>query len=465
MSLDQFSPLKDLYADKNAMPVLTYPHDLGTARKGHFISFSVMIPQKSTYKDTSGVSSSAIASVNPMAALSTAQQALNSAATTASQASALGETIGSIANAANEALTTANQIVGTAVGVVGTIGTAAANIQSAVATGSATAAISGTMSGLNTLASVASIPGVSSFLNDPMQAASNTWDAIKNFTNNIDKAFSGDAPAAAGAPTESDGPAFSPRVMKPSGYINLYMPDTVSMAQHASYGEINMTEALGAVGGMLEGYEAGSRIGASLADAAKAGGIGGAVKTLTDGNYEPMTIEMASKVLGKKTEIPVFGKGKYSLVNNAAAVSAYLLKTEGYAINPQFEVVFSQMDFRKFQFDFTFTPKSPEEAQTIRDIIKLFRMHSAPEIHGGSSGVGGRYFDVPSVFQIEYKHMEETNSNLHKFAPAVLETIIVDYAPEVGWVTYDDGMPVKTRMTLQFKEMKILTRSSIEGGM
>ena len=41
---------------------------------------------------------------------------------------------------------------------------------------------------------------------------------------------------------------------------------------------------------------------------------------------------------------------------------------------------------------------------------------------------------------------------------------MVDYAPEVGWVSFEDGMPVKTRLTLQFKETEIMTRDKIEQG-
>ena len=43
------SPLKDLYTDKNSMPVLSYPQDLGSAKKGHYIAFTISTPTKSTF--------------------------------------------------------------------------------------------------------------------------------------------------------------------------------------------------------------------------------------------------------------------------------------------------------------------------------------------------------------------------------------------------------------------------------
>ena len=119
------------------------------------------------------------------------------------------------------------------------------------------------------------------------------------------------------------------------------------------------------------------------------------------------------------------------------------------------------MDFRTFQFDFTFTPRNASEAEEVRNIINLFRFHAAPEIPDSNAH---RYFVTPSVFNIEYMHLDKANKNLHKFGACVLTTILIDYAPEVGWVAHDDGMPVKTRMTLQFKETEILTKQKIKEG-
>ena len=123
------------------------------------------------------------------------------------------------------------------------------------------------------------------------------------------------------------------------------------------------------------------------------------------------------------------------------------------------------MNFRTFQFTFTFTPKNQAEARSVRDIIQQFRMHAAPQID--DSG-GGRYFIVPSIFNIEYmfahSNMGGRNANLHKFAPCVLKTIHVDYSQDVGWITHDDGMPVKTVLVLQFQETEILTKEKINEG-
>ena len=128
------------------------------------------------------------------------------------------------------------------------------------------------------------------------------------------------------------------------------------------------------------------------------------------------------------------------------------------------------MEFRTFQFTFHFTPKSKAEAKTVRDIIQQFRIHAAPEIDNNGGDSAGRYFIAPSVFNIEYMFSNTNtgqsgrNENLHKFAPCVLRSIVVDYSQEVGWVTHDDGMPVKTTLVLEFQEMEILTKERIQQG-
>ena len=469
MSVDPNSPLRSLYGENNPMPVLMYPSDLGSSRKGHFITFSVLVPTKSTYQET-GISST-IGSYDPSSlshfeAISQVQNAMNNAADVTSSAmsavnsavSSVTSVVGTVASAANQVIGTATQIAGIGASVVGVVSGAKSMITGGIAAGSPLTALTGVTTGITNLSNLAtaatSIPGVSSFLNDPMGTASDAFDSIKNFLNDPAKAFSTDSTQK--GEDQTQGPTFTPSVVKPSGYINLYMPDTVSMQQHASYNDLNMTQALGATGGLKEGAAEADSIKnnlSSLYDNMKnSKSIGGALKTIKENDYDPLVLEGAG-----------MAAGSLGIVNNGGDVGKYMLSKQGFAINPQFEVVFSAMDFRTFQFDFTFTPKSSAEAQTIRDIIKLFRKHSAPNIHAGDSG-GGRYFDVPAVFQIEYMHLGNVNENLHKFAPCVLQSIVVDYAPEVGWVTFNDGMPVKTRLTLMFKETEILTRDKIEQG-
>jgi hypothetical protein len=225
-----------------------------------------------------------------------------------------------------------------------------------------------------------------------------------------------------------------PGTIRQVAAISLYTPDTISISQTANYNNMSLTAALGMVGQI----------------AAAASGVGQV--------FDSGGAGLGNAFKGLATEAGIgalAGAG-----GNANDLLGAGLKTQGMALNPQMEVLFTGMEFRRFQFDFLFTPKSPQEAETVRGIIKSFKLHSSPEIDGGSAG---RYFIVPSVFEIEIFHKGERNKNVHRFAAAALQTVVVDYAPQ-GWVTHEDGMPVQTRLTLQFQEMEIMTKEKIEDG-
>lgn len=481
------SPLESLYKSPNDLPILSYPSDLGSSRKGHYISFTVMIPEKSQYKSNpatspavvvppSGISSSLATTMNSVGNVAT--QAAEEAGTFSNIASAISDaastaasTVSSVASVANQALTTVNTVTGAAAGVIGSvagvagIATSAAGVASASGSilGGVTAATVGISAASNLISSAGgAINSVGEFLTNSADTISNAYDSVKNFLNSPDELATDATDGLKTFALEDSGSSkftgefmFTPAQSKIKGFINLYMPDTVNMNQHASYADISVTDVLGKFGLGKELYENGGKF-QSLYEK-----ISNAEHT----DYTPASQTIRTIASGLPPSILELGGNLASssgIVNNG--FSQYLMGQFGYALNPQMEVLFTSMGFRTFQFDFTFTPKSAEEAATVRDIIKMFRYHAAPEIDSTSKNTSGRYFIVPSMFKIEYRHMEERNENLHKFAPCALTTVQVDYAPEVGWVAHHDGMPVKTRMTLQFKEVEILTKEKIQEG-
>lgn len=236
---------------------------------------------------------------------------------------------------------------------------------------------------------------------------------------------------------------------RPRTYINLYVPDTVNVTYSAGYGDLSLTTALGTPYFLAQG-------GASLYDTYKNFEGGG----LNPGNIvnavgsDPFLRQLAGQTLGN---IPKMGI-------NGDAASQLLLRGIGQAVNPQMQVLFQGLDFRRFQFDFTLTPYSAEEAKTIKDIVYQFKYASAPEINkNGVFGSQGMFFKVPDMFDIKFYYNGTENQNVHKITRSVLESVSVDYAP-IGWATYDGGEPVQTKMTLQFKEIEIVDKNRIKEG-
>ena len=89
--------------------------------------------------------------------------------------------------------------------------------------------------------------------------------------------------------------------------------------------------------------------------------------------------------------------------------------------------------------------------------MTAFRYHSMPEIEG--SELTGRTMITPSTFDIEYF----PNAHLHKISTSVLEGVDVQYGGERPQF-FEDDHPVETQLTLNFKELEIITKERITAG-
>ncbi len=150
--------------------------------------------------------------------------------------------------------------------------------------------------------------------------------------------------------------------------------------------------------------------------------------------------------------------GALKAFGGAPSVITAGLAAAGLAFNPQNFLLFRQVDFRRFQFDFLLTPQNQKETEMINQIIYLFRFHSAPEIQAGGLGA---YFIPPSEFDIQFVHDGTENTNIPKISTCVMTSVNVDYAASGQWSTTYDGAPQQVRLTLQFMEKEIMTKKTI----
>ena len=109
-------------------------------------------------------------------------------------------------------------------------------------------------------------------------------------------------------------------------------------------------------------------------------------------------------------------------------------------------------------------PKSEQEAEEIRKIVFTFKANMLPEIKEGTAGRG---MVVPNTFDIRYMYMNRDNDFLHKISTCVLESMNVTYGgdryrtfPDAG----DGTPPVETTMTLNFKELELITKERVYEG-
>ncbi len=214
--------------------------------------------------------------------------------------------------------------------------------------------------------------------------------------------------------------------------IALYMHAQISMSHSANYGE----------------QEIGSVVAAAMSG----------LKTLNkDISVGDMALELGGNaVAGAGAELgqAVLKAADATLAPGALAAAEI---SQGRIRNNRTEMKFEGIGRRSFSFQFSMMPNNAKEAQTISDIVTAFRFHAMPEIEG--SDLAGRTMIAPSTFDIEYK----PNAHLHKISTSVLESVEVQYGGERTQFFVDDH-PVQTNLTLNFKELEIITKERIQEG-
>ena len=138
---------------------------------------------------------------------------------------------------------------------------------------------------------------------------------------------------------------------------------------------------------------------------------------------------------------------------------------EGAVVSDRLELAFKGINKRVFQYTFKIIPKNPQEADEIRKIVFAFKANMLPEFVGGNRA--GRRLVVPNTFDISYMYVGAENDYLHKISTCVLENMNVTYGGD-RYKTFegreDGAPPVETTITLNFKEMELITRERVFEG-
>jgi hypothetical protein len=235
-------------------------------------------------------------------------------------------------------------------------------------------------------------------------------EGLKEQFNSVKNFFSGDAQKTLN---------FKPKNKRKVATISLYIPDTLNFQYNAGYGNLSLQQVANEV----------------------AGTAAAALKNVP--------------IMGTLANMGTLGLS--AAQSNAARLA---LSTQGLAINPQQQLLFDGIDFRTYQMAFTFTPYSRQEAETVKEIIKLFRYHAAPQI---TTSAAGMFFVPPSTFNLDFLFNGQRNTNVTKVTESVIENIDVNYAPN-GWAAHDDGAPVQTTLTINFKEIELVDKDKIQAG-
>ena len=125
-----------------------------------------------------------------------------------------------------------------------------------------------------------------------------------------------------------------------------------------------------------------------------------------------------------------------------------ITRSSGQILQSNLELLFSNVTLRTFPFVFDFTPRDPQEAQIVKDIIRTIKRATV------AKKGGGLFINSPDLFQFQYiANGNQDHPFLNKFKVGVLENISVDYTASGTYSTYSDKTPVHIRMSLTMKEI------------
>ena len=229
---------------------------------------------------------------------------------------------------------------------------------------------------------------------------------------------------------------------QPLGTVLLPIPSNIEDGSSVNYNDDSMNTLIGAGMGGMEGLmkelgEAGAK--------GKFGEMGSIAQEQLGGMLKGtgLTLDSAQDLATKYLSAQAL-----SLFGGNVSINQLLARRGGQVFNPNMELLFNGPSLRNFNFSFKITPRSADEGEEIKTIIKFFKRGMAPK-----AGETGLFLKTPNVFELRYRQGNNEHKFLNKFKQCFLTNITVNYTGEGVYATYDNGTPVSMVMTLMFKEL------------
>ena len=224
--------------------------------------------------------------------------------------------------------------------------------------------------------------------------------------------------------------------------IALYMPPTINVSYTANYTDTEI-----------------GALGAKISDSLQQGTAKDAIKKLMSDDTKDEMVDAATKAL-----LAVAGG-----IPGAQGTRELFEMQQGFIMTNRMELAFKGLPKRGFQYTFKMIPKSEEEANEIKNIVDAFKINMLPEGMSvdDKSGFTGKRLKIPNTFDIKYMYVGKENEYLHKISTCVLESMSLSYGGD-RFKAFDGNSrgapPVETTMTLNFKEMELITKQRAQEG-
>jgi len=217
--------------------------------------------------------------------------------------------------------------------------------------------------------------------------------------------------------------------------IALYLPPTLNTSYGAQYEDVESLIKRMIASGQASSAEVGH--------------------LLREGNYGAIKQKLATSVASEAIHA---AGGAIDKVTGADLHRQIQIQS-GHLINPHMAVAFTGVPFRTFEFQYQMMAREESESFTIREIIRQFKENMHPSIQEGDGRTLGRYWLYPNNFKISFYTPVDGSVSLFRVDTCALTGMDVNYAgSNVPTFFGSNGMPVDIRLTLRFKELRILTK-------
>lgn len=146
---------------------------------------------------------------------------------------------------------------------------------------------------------------------------------------------------------------------------------------------------------------------------------------------------------------------KLQIAQASVGAKNVLSRFGGAVVNPNLELLFTGPQLRPFNFNFKLSPRSGEEGQVVKSIIRAFKQSMAAKVTNT-----GLFLAAPNIFSIKYIQAGGGNHpSLNRIKLCALKSCVVDYTPENSYMTFKDSSNtmVSYNMSLQFQELEPVT--------
>ena len=239
-------------------------------------------------------------------------------------------------------------------------------------------------------------------------------------------------------------------------YIELPIPQQINDSNAVSWGEDTMN--------IME------MAALTVAQQAVTGGLAGAADKFESARKQILEGDTATTFPGLTDDVrrglvaALSGQAISALGSNVSSASA-LGRTTGQILNSNLELLFQGVTLRTFPFNITFSPRSRDESDRVKEIIKRFKKSMAAKTGRTDFATnGGIFLKAPDIFQLKYLSNGRTHPFLNSFKPCALTNITVNYTGAGTYATYGDATPVNIKLSLVFKEINPIYAEDYEEG-